>query len=60
MAGADVQEVCTEQVLFGSIADAYLSHSNEVLIFADVVRKAFVTKGVDFASDNKTVCPNLY
>jgi len=60
MSGTHVQEVSAEQVLFSAVTDLNLSHRNKVLIFADVVRKAFVTESVDFACDDKTVGPNLY
>lgn len=60
MAGAHVKEVSTEQILFATVADADLGHGDKVLVFTDIIRKAFVTKGVDFAGDNKTVSPNFY
>ena len=60
MAGAHVQEVGTEQVLFGLVADLHLGHGDKVLVLADIVGKAFVTEGVDFAGDDKTVCPDFY
>lgn len=59
MAGAHIEEVGAEQILLTAVTDLHLSYSDKVLVFADVVREAFVTKGVDFASDNKTVCPNF-
>lgn len=60
MTGTYIQKMRTEQVLLTAVADADLRHSNEVLIFANVVGKAFVTKSVDFACDDKAVCPNFY
>lgn len=60
MPGTHVEEVGTEQVLFGSVAYLDLGNGNKVLVFANVVRKAFVTQGVDFACNDKTVCPNFY
>lgn len=60
MTRAHIQEVCSEKVLFGTVTNLYLSHGNKILIFADIIRKAFVTKSVDFTGNNKTVCPNLY
>lgn len=59
MVGTHVQEVGTEQVLLGTVANLHLGHGNEVLVFADVVGKAFVTESVDFASNNETVCPDF-
>ena len=60
MASTYIQKVRAEQVLLGTVTDLHLSYSDEVLIFANVIRKAFVTKGVDFASNDKTICPNFY
>lgn len=60
MAGAHIEEVSTEQVLFATVTDANLSHSDKILVFTDIIRKAFVTQGVDFAGNDKTVSPNFY
>lgn len=59
MAGAHVQEVGTEQVMFVLVAHLHLSHGNKVLVFANVVGKAFIAEGVNFTRDNKTVGPNF-
>ena len=60
MAGAHVQEVRTEQVLFTPVTHAHLRDGNKVLVFTDVVRETFVAERVDFARDDKAVCPNFY
>ena len=60
MAGAYVKEVRAEEVLFALVAYLHLRDGNEFLIFTDVVRETFVAKRIDFASDDKAICPNLY
>ncbi len=60
MTGADVEEVRTEQVLLIPVANAYLRHRNKVLVFTDIVREAFVTQRVDFARNDKIICPHFY
>jgi len=57
---ADVEEVRSEQILLISVANAHLSHSDKVLVLTDVVREAFVTQRVDFARNDKIVCPHFY
>ena len=57
MTRANVQKVGPKQVLLGTIANPYLSHCNKILVFADIIRKAFIAQGVDFARNDKTVCP---
>lgn len=59
MARAHVEEVSTEQVLFGTVTDGNLGNCDKVLVFADIVRKAFVAKGVDFTRNHKIICPNF-
>lgn len=59
MTGTHIQKVSTEQVLFSSVADLYLGNGDKVLVFANIICKAFVTKSVDFASNDKTIGPNL-
>jgi len=58
--GTHVEEVRTEQVLLGAVADLHLRYGDEVLVLADIVGKAFVAEGVDFTRDNKAVGPNFY
>ena len=60
MPRAHVEEVRTEEVLLVPVAHLHLSHGNEVLVFADIVGKAFVAERIDFTGNNKTVCPNFY
>ena len=60
MAGAHVQEVRTEQILFALVAHAHLRNGNKVLVFADVVRETFIAECIDFARDDKAVGPNFY
>ena len=60
MIGADVEEVRTEQVLLIPVANAHLRHRNKVLVLTDVVREAFVTQRVDFACNDKIICPHFY
>ena len=60
MAGAHVQEVRTEQILFALVAHTHLRDGNKVLVFTDVVRETFVAERIDFARDDKAVGPNFY
>ena len=60
MAGAHVQEVRTEQVLFTPVTHAHLRDGNKVLVFADIVRETFVAECIDFTRDDKAVSPNFY
>ena len=60
MAGADIQEVRSEQIAFVPVADAYLSHRNKVLVFTDIVRETFVTQRVNLARNDKIISPHFY
>ena len=59
MAGAHVQEVRTEQILFALVAHAHLRDGNKVLVFADIVREALIAERIDFTGNNKAVGPNF-
>ena len=60
MIRADVQEVSTEQVLLIPVANSHLSHRDKILVLTDIVRQALVTQRVDFARNDKIVCPHFY
>ena len=60
MTGAHVKEVSTEQVLFALVAYTHLRNGNEILVFTDIIGETLVAERVDFAGDDKAVCPNLY
>lgn len=60
MVGTDVQEMRAEQVLLVPVANAHLSHRDEVLVFTDIVRQALVTQRVNLARNDKIICPHFY
>ena len=60
MAGAHVQEVRTEQVLFTPVTHAHLRDGNKVLVFTDIVREALVAERIDFTRNDKAIGPNFY
>lgn len=57
---ADIEEMRTEQILLVPVTDAHLSHRDEVLVFTDIVRQAFVTQRVNLARNDKIICPHFY
>ena len=60
VAGAHIEKVRTEQVLFALVAHTHLRNGNKILVFTDIIGETLVAERVDFAGDDKAVCPNLY